>query len=222
MLERVRDVQLLITDLDMKGSMDGLRLAAAIREQMAADPVTAFLFQSYYMGPPKSSQRYAISNRLRIVTTPAGFLRSRLPYLGKCRRRDSRSRRTLPEVARKSIVYSEKANRAVGKLFLIPDASLRHIDDPPRHHLAHSTGIGGPGALASRPQKPVPSLVKGGREYGNGFGIEGGLGPDRINNAGHPVYDDAIQRAPMGSFVWISAALWQRRAMESARNDHAG
>jgi two-component system, response regulator PdtaR len=32
-LERVRDIQLVITDIDMPGSMDGLRLAAAIRER---------------------------------------------------------------------------------------------------------------------------------------------------------------------------------------------
>ena len=32
-LERVRDIQLVITDLDMPGSMDGLRLAAAIRDR---------------------------------------------------------------------------------------------------------------------------------------------------------------------------------------------
>jgi CheY-like chemotaxis protein len=32
-LERVRDIQLVITDVDMPGSMDGLRLAAAIRDR---------------------------------------------------------------------------------------------------------------------------------------------------------------------------------------------
>jgi two-component system, response regulator PdtaR len=32
-LERVRDIQLVITDINMPGSMDGLRLAAAIRER---------------------------------------------------------------------------------------------------------------------------------------------------------------------------------------------
>jgi len=32
-LERVRDVQLVITDINMPGSMDGLRLAAAIRDR---------------------------------------------------------------------------------------------------------------------------------------------------------------------------------------------
>jgi CheY-like chemotaxis protein len=32
-LERVRDIQLVITDIDMPGSMDGLRLAAAIRDR---------------------------------------------------------------------------------------------------------------------------------------------------------------------------------------------
>jgi CheY-like chemotaxis protein len=33
MLERVRDIQLVITDINMPGSMDGLRLAAAIRDR---------------------------------------------------------------------------------------------------------------------------------------------------------------------------------------------
>jgi hypothetical protein len=32
---------------------------------------------------------------------------------------------------------------------LILGASLRHVDDGPRHHLAHSTGIGWPCTLAS-------------------------------------------------------------------------
>jgi CheY-like chemotaxis protein len=32
-LERVRDIQLVITDIDMPGSMDGLRLAAAISDR---------------------------------------------------------------------------------------------------------------------------------------------------------------------------------------------
>ena len=32
-LERVRDIQLVVTDIDMPGSMDGLRLAAAIRHR---------------------------------------------------------------------------------------------------------------------------------------------------------------------------------------------
>jgi CheY-like chemotaxis protein len=32
-LERVRDIQLIITDIDVPGSMDGLRLAAAIRDR---------------------------------------------------------------------------------------------------------------------------------------------------------------------------------------------
>jgi CheY-like chemotaxis protein len=32
-LERVRDIQFVITDINMPGSMDGLRLAAAIRER---------------------------------------------------------------------------------------------------------------------------------------------------------------------------------------------
>jgi hypothetical protein len=44
---------------------------------------------------------------------------------------------------------------------LIPDAPLRHIDNPPRHHLAHNARIGGPGALASRLEEPIPGLVEG-------------------------------------------------------------
>jgi two-component system, response regulator PdtaR len=32
-LERVRDIQLVVTDIDMPGSMDGLRLAAAVRDR---------------------------------------------------------------------------------------------------------------------------------------------------------------------------------------------
>ena len=32
-LERVRDIELVITDIDMPGSMDGLRLAAVIRDR---------------------------------------------------------------------------------------------------------------------------------------------------------------------------------------------
>ena len=74
-----------------------------------------------------------------------------------------------------SIVHGKKSNRAVGKLLLIPDAPLRHIDDAPRHDLAHGTRIGGPGALASRLEEPVPGLIEGRREYGNSFGIEGRL-----------------------------------------------
>jgi hypothetical protein len=84
--------------------------------------------------------------------------------LGKRGRRDSCSRRTLPAVALMSIVRSKKSNRAVGKLLLIPDAPLRHIDNPPRHHLAHSARIGGPGALASRLEEPIPGLIEGRRE----------------------------------------------------------
>src|SRR4029077_13705278 len=81
--------------------------------------------------------------------------------LGKRQRRDSHSRRTLPAFALKSIVRSKKTKRAIGELFLIPDAPLRHIDDEPRHDLAHSTGIGRPTALASRLEEPVPGLIEG-------------------------------------------------------------
>ena len=77
-LERVRDIQLVITDINMPGSMDGLRLAAAIRDRWPPIhlivvtgfappnryelPVTAFLSQSR-MGRLKSSQRYDTFNR---------------------------------------------------------------------------------------------------------------------------------------------------------------
>ena len=78
--------------------------------------------------------------------------------LGKRQRRDSHSRRTLPAFTLKSIVRSKKTKRAIGKLFLIPDPPLRHIDYAPRHDLAHNTGIGRPGALASRLEEPA--LIK--------------------------------------------------------------
>src|SRR5215831_18710591 len=106
--------------------------------------------------------------------------------LGKRQRRDSHSRRTLRVFALKAIVRSKKTKRVIDKLFLIPDAPLRHIDDAPRHDLAHSTGIGRPGALASRLEEPVPGLIEGCTKYSNGFGIEVRLGPDQVNNAGHP------------------------------------
>ena len=80
----------------------------------------------------------------------------------------------------KSIVRSKKTNRTIGELFLIPGAPLRHIDDAPRNDLAHSTGIGRPGALASRLEEPVPGLIEGRTEDSDGFGIEGRLGPDQI------------------------------------------
>jgi hypothetical protein len=53
----------------------------------------------------------------------------------------------------------------------------------PRNNLAHGTGIGRPGTLASRLEEPLPSLLVGGREDGNGFGVEGYLGINQINNA---------------------------------------
>jgi CheY-like chemotaxis protein len=40
-LERVRDIQLVITDIDMPGSMDGLRLAAGDQRQVATDPLNS-------------------------------------------------------------------------------------------------------------------------------------------------------------------------------------
>jgi hypothetical protein len=106
--------------------------------------------------------------------------------LGKRRRCDSCSRKPLLAFALISIVRSEKTNRTVGKFFLIPDAPLRHLDDAPRNDLAHSTGIGGPGALASRPNQPVPGLIEGRTKHSDSFGIEGCLRPDEVNNTGHP------------------------------------
>jgi hypothetical protein len=47
-----------------------------------------------------------------------------------------RCRRTL-----KSMVRSKKTDCAIGKLFLIPDAPLRHIDDAPRKHRQGSLGM---------------------------------------------------------------------------------
>ena len=93
-LERVRDIQLVITDINMPGSMDGLRLAAAIRDRWPPIhlivvtgfarrlrgtncPVTAFLSRSR-MGRSKSSQRYDTSSRLSpSVRGPPGLLRCR-------------------------------------------------------------------------------------------------------------------------------------------------
>ena len=37
--------------------------------------------------------------------------------------------------------------------------------------LAHSTGIGGTGALASRPNHPVPGLIEGRTKHSDDFGI---------------------------------------------------
>jgi CheY-like chemotaxis protein len=49
-LERVRDIQLVITDIDMPGSMDGLRLAAAIRARWP--PIHLIVVTGF--APPKS------------------------------------------------------------------------------------------------------------------------------------------------------------------------
>jgi hypothetical protein len=43
----------------------------------------------------------------------------------------------------------KKPKCAVGKLFLVLDTTLRHIDDAPRHHLPHRASIGGPGTFAA-------------------------------------------------------------------------
>jgi CheY-like chemotaxis protein len=70
-LERVGDIQLVITDINMPGSMDGLRLAAAIRERWppirlivvtgCAPPNRSELPRHSRMGRPKSFQRSVTS-----------------------------------------------------------------------------------------------------------------------------------------------------------------
>src|SRR5262249_40323586 len=125
----------------------------------------------------------------------------------------------------------------IGKLYLIPDAPLRHIDDAPRHDLAHSTGIGRPGALAFRLEEPVPGLIEGRTKYINGFGIEVRLRSDQINNAGHPrtptpkrrrriaagnfhvlACDDSIPRAEMSSSRFILAEPERAAALSGNRD----
>jgi CheY-like chemotaxis protein len=76
LLERVRDIQLVITDINMPGSMDGLRLAAAIRERWP--PIHLIVVTGFTppnkselptdslfvpMTQPKSFQRYGTSSR---------------------------------------------------------------------------------------------------------------------------------------------------------------
>ena len=92
-LERVRDIQLVVTDIDMPGSMDGLRLAAAIRHRWPPIhlivvtgfgrqtrtncPATVFSSRSR-TGRPKSSQRCDTSSKLSpSVRGPPGLLRCR-------------------------------------------------------------------------------------------------------------------------------------------------
>jgi two-component system, response regulator PdtaR len=48
-LERRRDIELVITDIDMPGSMDGLRLAAAIRDKWP--PIHLIVVTGF--GPPR-------------------------------------------------------------------------------------------------------------------------------------------------------------------------
>ena len=101
----------------------------------------------------------------------------------------------------KSIVRSKKTNRTINKLFFIVGAPLRHVDDAPRHNLAHSAGIGWPGALASGLKEPVPGLFESRREHGNRFRIEGYFRPNQINNAGIRVLllRQSCRPAPLGS-----------------------
>jgi len=51
-LERVRDIQLVITDINMPGSMDGLRLAAAIRDRWP--PIHLIVVTGF--APPKRNE----------------------------------------------------------------------------------------------------------------------------------------------------------------------
>jgi CheY-like chemotaxis protein len=87
-LERVRDIQFVITDISMPGSMDGLRLAAAIRERwppIHLIVVTGFTppnkselpIDSLFvpMTQPKSFSGTALPVDLGIVTTAAGCVR---------------------------------------------------------------------------------------------------------------------------------------------------
>jgi two-component system, response regulator PdtaR len=196
-LERVRDIELVITDIDMPGSMDGLRLAAAIRDRWppihlivvtgftppskSELPYDSLLSQSH-MGRSKSSRPYDTSSKPPRQRRVLSAIRRR--NLGKRRRHNGRCRRNLLAL-RKSIVRSKKTNRTIGKFFLVLGAPLRHIDDAPRNDLSHGAGVGGPGALASRLEEPLPGLIKGRREYRNSFGTKGRLGPDQIKNAGH-------------------------------------
>jgi two-component system, response regulator PdtaR len=78
-LESVRDIQLVITDINMPGSMDGLRLASAIRARWlpihlivvtglappkrSELPRSSLFIPKPYMGRPKSSQQCDTSNR---------------------------------------------------------------------------------------------------------------------------------------------------------------
>ena len=151
----------------------------------------------------------AIGDRIFAAKHGSHFPRSR-PAIAIGFSRDSRSRRTLPASALKSIVRSKKTKSTIGKLFLIPGAPLRHIDDAPRNDLAHSTGIGGPGTLTSRLEEPVPGLIEGRREYGNGFGIEGRIGPNQVNNAGHPRVKEAGSRRGISFFGCDGSIHWQR------------
>jgi CheY-like chemotaxis protein len=51
-LERVRDIQLVITDIEMPGSMDGLRLAAAIKDRWP--PIHLIVVTGF--APPKRNE----------------------------------------------------------------------------------------------------------------------------------------------------------------------
>jgi hypothetical protein len=144
----------------MPGSMDGLRLAAAIRDRWPSIHlivVTGFappnrselprdsLFIQSHLGRLKSSQRYDTFNRPISLWRWRAFSAVGTRNLGKHRRRDSHSRRPLPAFALISIVHGKKTNRAVGKLFLILTCPVAPINDAPRNDLAHSTRIGWPG-----------------------------------------------------------------------------
>ena len=69
-LEKVRGIQLVITDINMPGSMDGLRLAAAIRDRWP--PIRLILMTG--LAPPKRSDLPAGSQFLRKPYGPHDIL----------------------------------------------------------------------------------------------------------------------------------------------------
>jgi two-component system, response regulator PdtaR len=69
-LEKVPGIQLVITDINMPGSMDGLRLAAAIRDRWP--PIHLILVTG--LGPPKRSELLAGGRFLRKPYSPGDIL----------------------------------------------------------------------------------------------------------------------------------------------------
>jgi two-component system, response regulator PdtaR len=69
-LEKVPGIQLVITDINMPGSMDGLRLAAAVRDRWP--PIHLILVTG--LGPPQRSELPAGSQFLRKPYSPGDIL----------------------------------------------------------------------------------------------------------------------------------------------------